>query len=133
MSESLSSNDKMEEPEQIDELEDLKTKFVTITPDQMKSIENRKLSTQYGTDTIHYNWLDLTCEAKVEEIKRYRHGGYANVVLYKYKKDGRMFIVKKNRKNSCGESVTANEIKQMRKIQSDCVIRCYGYSIRGYR
>ena len=49
MSESLSSNDKMDEPEQIDELEDLKTKFVTITPDQMKSIENRKLSTQYGT------------------------------------------------------------------------------------
>ena len=93
-SESLCSDDKMEE-EQIDELEELKTKFVTITPEQMKSKENRKLSTQYGTDTIHYNWLDLTCETKVEEIKRFGHGGFANVVLYKYKKDGKMFIIKK--------------------------------------
>ena len=86
-SETDSSDDKMEELKETDQLEDLKTKYVTLTDEERKSINNRKLTTTYGTDTIHYNWLDLTSDTNVEEIQRFGHGGYSNVILYKYKKN----------------------------------------------
>ena len=128
MSESNSSSDKMEEPEPYDPAEDIKTKFVIISPEEKKSIHNRKLTTMFGTDTLQYKWLDLTNDTKVEEVQRFGDGGYSNVTLYRYKKDGKMFIVKKNCKNNNSEGDTVNEIRQMSKIKSDYVIRCYGYT-----
>ena len=129
MEESLASSDIMEEPEPYDPIEDIKTKFVTINPEDKMAFENRKITTMFGTDTIQYKWLDLTCGTKVEEVKRFGHGGYSDVILYRCKKDGKMFIVKKNCKNSNSDGDTVNEIRQMTKIESDYVIRCYGYSL----
>ena len=66
MSESLGSSDKMEEPDHYDPDEDIKTKFVTVTPEEKKAFKYRRLSTKFGGHVFQFKWLDLTSDTKVE-------------------------------------------------------------------
>ena len=128
----IDDNDSMEMKE-TEFVEDLKTQYHTGLSDAEieKNANNRLLKNLFGPTAVNFKKMELNNETKIEKIQEFS-GGFADVTLLKFRKNGKLFIVKKNRKvgpaKDTVESDTINEIKLMMKVKSDYVIRCYGYS-----
>ena len=104
-----------------------------ISDEQREEIAYKKqLAKKFGSNVENFKWLVLNDETKLEKIKEFDNGGFAGVTLHKFRRNGKMIIVKKNRMTGKNDDAikadTVNEIRHMNMVKSDFVIRCYGYS-----
>ena len=124
-------SDVMMDPDQVEEHEDLSTKYLTIadkgTGGGKRS--SRQIHTKYGYHAF-IKWEHLTDNSHFELVKKFK-GGYGEVLILKSKKTGEKIVVKKNCIGSNHESNTINEIKQMQllKDKSEYVIDLLGISV----
>ena len=124
-------SDVMMDPDQVEEHEDLSTKYLTIagkgTGGGKRS--SRQIHTKYGYHAF-IKWEHLTDNSHFELVKKFK-GGYGEVLILKSKKTGEMVVVKKNCKGDNIDADTANEITQMKllKNKSKYLINLLGISV----
>ena len=117
----IEESDSMEMKEdQPDEDTLIKTQYIgSEVSDKQREINahKKRLVEAFGSNDGCFKWMKLNDDSKLEKIKEFGHGGFADVTLHKFRKNGKLIIVKKNRMTGKNDNVvrtnTINEIKHM--------------------